>query len=164
MGRRVDGMAGRLTLQAAGKAWLARSPSPAARAAVCWRRSWSPESASRWRSRRHRTRARWIDPESAGKAAGVNTMMCELGGVFGIAVAIAVFAGVGSFASAQSGHRRVQCCHRRRRGPRAGWGCVGCGVTAVSGLALPGRRTPSTASEPVEAVELVAVAKAGDPR
>ena len=34
-----------------------------------------------------------------GKAAGANSMMRELGGVFGIAVAVAVFAGAGSFAS-----------------------------------------------------------------
>src|SRR4029453_446661 len=34
-----------------------------------------------------------------GKAAGANSMMRELGGVFGIALAVAVFAGAGSFAS-----------------------------------------------------------------
>jgi EmrB/QacA subfamily drug resistance transporter len=38
--------------------------------------------------------------EDVGKAAGANSMMRELGGVFGIAVAAAVFAGAGSFASA----------------------------------------------------------------
>ena len=37
--------------------------------------------------------------EDVGKAAGANSMMRELGGVFGIAVAAAVFAGAGSFAS-----------------------------------------------------------------
>jgi EmrB/QacA subfamily drug resistance transporter len=37
--------------------------------------------------------------EDVGKAAGANSMMRELGGVFGIAVAVAVFAGAGSFAS-----------------------------------------------------------------
>jgi EmrB/QacA subfamily drug resistance transporter len=37
--------------------------------------------------------------EDLGKAAGANSMMRELGGVFGIAVAVAVFAGAGSFAS-----------------------------------------------------------------
>ena len=37
--------------------------------------------------------------EEVGKAAGANSMMRELGGVFGIAVAVAVFAGAGSFAS-----------------------------------------------------------------
>jgi EmrB/QacA subfamily drug resistance transporter len=34
-----------------------------------------------------------------GKAAGANSMMRELGGVFGIAVVVAVFAGAGSYAS-----------------------------------------------------------------
>jgi EmrB/QacA subfamily drug resistance transporter len=37
--------------------------------------------------------------EEVGKAAGANSMMRELGGVFGVAVAAAVFAGAGSFAS-----------------------------------------------------------------
>jgi EmrB/QacA subfamily drug resistance transporter len=35
-----------------------------------------------------------------GKAAGVNSMMRELGGVFGIAIVVAVFAGAGGYASA----------------------------------------------------------------
>jgi EmrB/QacA subfamily drug resistance transporter len=39
--------------------------------------------------------------EAVGKAAGTNSVMRELGGVFGIAVAVAVFAGVGSYASPQ---------------------------------------------------------------
>src|SRR5262245_54916321 len=37
--------------------------------------------------------------EEVGKAAGANSMMRELGGVFGIALAAAVFAGAGSYAS-----------------------------------------------------------------
>ena len=37
--------------------------------------------------------------EDVGKAAGANSMMRELGGVFGVAVAVAVFAAAGSFAS-----------------------------------------------------------------
>jgi EmrB/QacA subfamily drug resistance transporter len=40
--------------------------------------------------------------EDLGKAAGANSMMRELGGVFGIAVAVAVFAGAGSYASADA--------------------------------------------------------------
>jgi EmrB/QacA subfamily drug resistance transporter len=40
--------------------------------------------------------------EDVGKAAGANSMMRELGGVFGIAVAVAVFAAAGSFASADA--------------------------------------------------------------
>ncbi len=42
-------------------------------------------------------------PEAAlGKASGVNMTMRELGGVFGIALSVAVFAGAGSYASAQA--------------------------------------------------------------
>jgi hypothetical protein len=37
--------------------------------------------------------------EDVGKAAGANSMMRELGGVFGVALAVAVFAGAGSYAS-----------------------------------------------------------------
>ena len=37
--------------------------------------------------------------EEIGKAAGANSMMRELGGVFGVAVAAAVFSGAGSYAS-----------------------------------------------------------------
>jgi EmrB/QacA subfamily drug resistance transporter len=37
-----------------------------------------------------------------GKASGVNSLMRELGGVFGIAVLVAVFSGAGSYANAQA--------------------------------------------------------------
>jgi EmrB/QacA subfamily drug resistance transporter len=37
--------------------------------------------------------------DAVGKAAGANSMMRELGGVFGIAIAVAVFAAAGSYAS-----------------------------------------------------------------
>src|SRR3954467_8413323 len=40
-----------------------------------------------------------IAADAVGKAAGTNSMMRELGGVFGIAVAVAVFAGAGGYAS-----------------------------------------------------------------
>ena len=48
-------------------------------------------------------------PPPVGKAAGANTMLRELGGVFGIAVTVAVFAGAGGYASPQgspTGSRR----------------------------------------------------------
>ncbi len=58
--------------------------------------------------------------ESAlGKAAGANSMMRELGGVFGVAVVVAVFAGAGSFASPAGVHRRLRAGDPRRRGPGA---------------------------------------------
>ena len=40
-----------------------------------------------------------VGMEAIGKAAGVNSMMRELGGVLGIAVAVAVFAAAGSYAT-----------------------------------------------------------------
>jgi EmrB/QacA subfamily drug resistance transporter len=41
-------------------------------------------------------------PEAVGKAAGVNSTLRELGGVMGIAVAVAAFAGAGGYTSAQA--------------------------------------------------------------
>jgi EmrB/QacA subfamily drug resistance transporter len=70
--------------------------------------------------------------EAIGKAAGVNSMMRELGGVFGIALVVAVFAGAGSYASAAA----------FTDGFAAGIG-VAAGLSlagAIAGLALPGRR------------------------
>jgi EmrB/QacA subfamily drug resistance transporter len=43
-----------------------------------------------------------VAEEAVGKAAGTNSVMRELGGVFGIAVAVAVFAEAGSYASPQA--------------------------------------------------------------
>ncbi len=40
-----------------------------------------------------------VPPEAIGKASGTNSTMRELGGVFGIAMSVAVFAAVGSYAS-----------------------------------------------------------------
>jgi EmrB/QacA subfamily drug resistance transporter len=66
-----------------------------------------------------------------GKAAGANSMMRELGGVFGIAIAVAVFAGAGGYASAAE--------FTDGFGPAvyvsAGLALLG----AAAGLALPGR-------------------------
>jgi EmrB/QacA subfamily drug resistance transporter len=43
-----------------------------------------------------------VELEAVGKAAGANSMMRELGGVFGIAITVAVFAGAGSYVSAEA--------------------------------------------------------------
>jgi MFS family permease len=43
-----------------------------------------------------------VAQDAVGKAAGTNSVMRELGGVFGIAVAVAVFAGAGSYASPEA--------------------------------------------------------------
>jgi EmrB/QacA subfamily drug resistance transporter len=73
--------------------------------------------------------------EAIGKAAGVNSMMRELGGVFGIAVAVAVFAAAGSYASPQAfvdGFTPAILL-------AAGLSLAG----LVAALGLPGRRTAS---------------------
>ena len=67
-----------------------------------------------------------------GKAAGANSMMRELGGVFGIAVAVAVFAAAGSYASVQAFTDGFQPAIL----VAAGLSLAG----AITGLALPGRR------------------------
>jgi EmrB/QacA subfamily drug resistance transporter len=71
--------------------------------------------------------------ESVGKAAGVNSMMRELGGVFGLAVAVAVFAGVGGYASATD--------FLDGFAPAIGVAAALSLAGAVAGLLLPGRRT-----------------------
>ena len=43
-----------------------------------------------------------VGPQDMGKAAGINSMLRELGGVFGIAICVAVFAGAGSYVSPQA--------------------------------------------------------------
>jgi EmrB/QacA subfamily drug resistance transporter len=69
--------------------------------------------------------------EALGKAAGTNSMMRELGGVFGIAVVVAVFAGAGSYASASA--------FTDGFGPAIGVGAALSLAGAIAGLALPGR-------------------------
>jgi EmrB/QacA subfamily drug resistance transporter len=69
-----------------------------------------------------------------GKAAGANSMMRELGGVFGIALAVAVFAGAGSYASPEA--------FTDGFAPAIG---VGAGMSlagALAATALPGRLLP----------------------
>ena len=140
-------LVGGLTLQTAGLAWLASIATPDlaysqhARA-VHHRRAW----ASRWRSPRHRTRssARWRS-EALGKAAGVNSMMRELGGVFGIALAVAVFAATGGYASAQA--------FTDGFGPAIG---VSAGLAffgMLAAVALPSRRTTAVQANALQAQE-----------
>jgi EmrB/QacA subfamily drug resistance transporter len=73
-----------------------------------------------------------IANDALGKAAGVNSMMRELGGVFGIAIVVAVFAGAGSYVSASA--------FTDGFGPAIG---VSAGLSvlgALAALALPARR------------------------
>ena len=81
-----------------------------------------------------------VAEDALGKAAGTNSMMRELGGVFGIAVVVAVFAGAGSYASAQAftdGFAPAILI-------AAGLALLG----AVAGLALPGRRRATAVIAP----------------
>jgi MFS family permease len=78
--------------------------------------------------------------EAIGKAAGTNSMVRELGGVFGIAVVVAVFAGAGSFASPATFTDGFSAAV----GVTAGLSLVG----AVAGLGLPGRRRAGAAIKP----------------
>jgi EmrB/QacA subfamily drug resistance transporter len=73
-----------------------------------------------------------VADHAIGKAAGMNSMMRELGGVFGIAVAVAVFAGAGSYASASTFVDGFQ--------PAIGVAAALSLVGAAAGLTLAGRR------------------------
>jgi EmrB/QacA subfamily drug resistance transporter len=77
--------------------------------------------------------------DAIGKAAGTNSMMRELGGVFGIAVAVAVFAAAGGYTSAQA----FTDGFVPATGVCAAFSLAG----ALAGLALPGRR-PAPAVAP----------------
>jgi EmrB/QacA subfamily drug resistance transporter len=83
--------------------------------------------------------------EAVGKAAGANSMMRELGGVFGIAIVVAVFAGAGGYASATD--------FLDGFAPGIAVAAALSLAGAAAGLLLPGRRpvaplavTPSRAS------------------
>ena len=73
-----------------------------------------------------------VATDTLGKAASVNSMMRELGGVFGIAVTVAVFAGTGSYASAQTFVDGFA--------PALGVGAGLAGLGAIAALGLPARR------------------------
>ena len=74
--------------------------------------------------------------DAIGKAAGTNSMMRELGGVFGIAVTVAVFAGAGGYASAATFVDGFA--------PAVGVGAALALAGAAAATALPARRrTPA---------------------
>jgi EmrB/QacA subfamily drug resistance transporter len=92
-----------------------------------------------------------IGIDAIGKAAGANSMMRELGGVFGIAVVVAVFGAAGSYASPAS----FVDGFGPAIGVTAGLSLAG----AIVGLALPGRRREATA--PALTVAVPAIEEAG---
>jgi EmrB/QacA subfamily drug resistance transporter len=80
-----------------------------------------------------------VDPAAIGKAAGTNSMMRQLGGVFGIAIAVAVFTGAGSYATAEEFSDGFAAA----TGIAAGLALLG----ALAGSAMPGRRRPAPRAE-----------------
>jgi EmrB/QacA subfamily drug resistance transporter len=76
-----------------------------------------------------------VADDAIGKAAGANSMMRELGGVFGIAVTVAVFAGAGSYASAEA--------FTDGFAPAIGLAAVLSLAGAAAGAALPRRSVPT---------------------
>jgi EmrB/QacA subfamily drug resistance transporter len=84
-----------------------------------------------------------VEDSSIGKAAGVNSMMRELGGVFGIAVSVAVFAAHGGDGGAQTFIEGV----RPAVAAAAGFALLG----AICGAAVPSRR-PLLTPEPAVSV------------
>jgi EmrB/QacA subfamily drug resistance transporter len=88
-----------------------------------------------------------VAQEAVGKAAGTNSVMRELGGVFGIAITVAVFAALGGYASSQAFVDGF--------GPAAGVSAGLALIGALAGSFLPGRR------QPVEPVAAPAVAVEG---
>jgi EmrB/QacA subfamily drug resistance transporter len=74
-----------------------------------------------------------VAEQELGKAAGANSMMRELGGVFGVAVAVAIFGAAGSYASPADFIDGF--------GPAIGVAAGLSAAGALAGLALPGRRT-----------------------
>jgi MFS family permease len=87
-----------------------------------------------------------VESGALGKAAGVNSMMRELGGVFGIAVVVAVFAATGGYATA----RAFTDGFGPAIGVSAGFALAG----ALSALALPGRRSSSLITSPLQPQEV----------
>jgi hypothetical protein len=79
-----------------------------------------------------------VADDAIGKAAGANSMMRELGGVFGVAVAVAVFAAAGSYASPSAFVDGFK--------PAIAVAAVLSLVGAGAGLTLPGRRRAAARS------------------
>jgi EmrB/QacA subfamily drug resistance transporter len=137
-------MVGGLTLQAAGMAWLALIVEPG----ITYSQMLAPfivagVGVSMAIPSAQNSVVGSMSADTVGKAAGASSTMRELGGVFGIAVAVAVFAAAGSYASLQTFAEGFQ--------PAI---LVGAGLAlagAITGLALPGRRSAAGAV-PVGAV------------
>jgi EmrB/QacA subfamily drug resistance transporter len=136
-----------LTLQAAGMAWLALIAEPG----LAYSQMLAPfivsgVGVSMAIPAAQNSVVGSIGDDAIGKAAGANSMMRELGGVFGIAVAVAVFASAGSYAS--------PAAFTDGFGPAIGVAAALSLAGAVAGLALPGRRR-ARAAAPIGTLALV---------
>jgi MFS family permease len=126
-------MVGGLTLQAAGMAWLALIAEPG----MGYTQMLAPfilagVGVSMAIPAAQSSVVGSIGTDAIGKAAGANSMMRELGGVFGVAIAVAVFAAAGGYASPATFVDGF--------GPAIGVAAALALAGAVAGLALPGRR------------------------
>jgi EmrB/QacA subfamily drug resistance transporter len=126
-------MVGGLTLQAIGMAWLALIVEPG----ISYSQMLVPlivagVGVSMAIPAAQNSVVGSMSEETVGKAAGANSMMRELGGVFGIAVAVAVFAAAGSYASVSAFADGFQ--------PAILVAAALSLAGAFTGLALPGRR------------------------
>jgi EmrB/QacA subfamily drug resistance transporter len=136
-------MVGGLTLQAAGMAWLALIAEPG----LAYSEMLAPfivagVGVSMAIPSAQNSAVGSVAAEAIGKAAGANSMMRELGGVFGVAIVVAVFAATGSYAS--------PAAFTDGFGPAIGVAAALALAGAAAGLALPGRRhAPAIAAVPV---------------
>jgi EmrB/QacA subfamily drug resistance transporter len=133
-------VAGGLALQAAGMAWLALIAEPG----LAFTEMLAPSivtgvGASAAIPTSANAVVGAVAGEAVGKAAGANGMVRELGGVFGIALAVAVFAGLGSYASAEA----FSDGFAPAIGVAAGLSLAG----AITGLALPARSARESTNE-----------------
>ena len=87
-----------------------------------------------------------VTEAAIGKAAGTNSMMRELGGVFGIAIAATVFAGAGGYASVQA----FSDGFAPAIGVAAGFSLIG----ALAATMLPRQRVSVVTAGAVPAVEI----------
>jgi EmrB/QacA subfamily drug resistance transporter len=137
-------MVGGLTLQAAGMAWLALIAEPGmAYTQVLGPFVLAGVGVSMAIPAAQNSVVGSVAPEVLGKAAGTNSVMRELGGVFGIAIAVAVFAGAGSYASAAAFTDGFT--------PAILVAAAFAAAGALAGLALPSRR-PAGSAAAVQAV------------
>jgi MFS family permease len=136
-----------LSLQAAGMAWLALIADPA----MSYGQLLAPfivagVGVSMAIPSAQNSVVASVDMDAIGKAAGANSMMRELGGVFGIAVVVAVFAATGGYASASAFVDGFEPAI----GLAAGLALTG----AIAGLALPGRRRIAAPTQKLAVQEL----------